>query len=52
MSDKSIRVLLIEDDVVDCEVVRRLLRDRCVLSEAPTGIQGVEALSSFPAPPG
>ena len=46
MSEKSPRVLLIDDDLVDCEVVRRLLRTGFLLSETPTGIQGVEAVSS------
>jgi len=45
MPDPKLHVLLIEDDVVDCEIVRRLLRD-CVLLETPAGIQGVEAASS------
>lgn len=46
MSDHSLRLLLIEDDVVDCEVVRRLLRGFAILSETQTGIEGVEALST------
>jgi signal transduction histidine kinase len=46
MSEKSPRVLLIDDDLVDCEVARRLLRGGYLLSETPTGIQGVEAVSS------
>jgi light-regulated signal transduction histidine kinase (bacteriophytochrome) len=46
VSEKSLRLLLIEDDVVDCEVVRRLLRGFAILSEVSTGIQGVEAAAS------
>jgi len=46
LSDPSLRIILIEDDVVDCEVVRRQLRGFATLAETPSGIQGVEAVVS------
>ncbi|MGH2571752.1 MAG: sensor histidine kinase [bacterium] len=45
---ETLRVLLIEDDVVDCEVVRRLLEGLALVAPAETGIEGVEAFGSDP----
>jgi signal transduction histidine kinase len=45
---ETLRVLLIEDDVVDCEVVRRLLEGLALVVEAATGVEGVEAVGAEP----
>lgn len=43
MLSEKIQILLIEDDDIDRELVRRLLKESCVIQEAATGQEGLLA---------